>query len=104
MSRKARIETEIKEYVGSQSGRSFRVWDFKVGRRAGRGFLVRGTVYAFAGFETERVFEFQEDLEKTVGVPVEVQLTIVPATLTTVGGEPEAEPSSESEVVRSNSE
>ncbi len=83
MSRKASIEAEIHEIIRDQTDPSFRVPDFSVTRRAG-GFLVEGTVYAFAGFETERIYRFQRFLEKTVGVPVEVQLTIVPATLTRV--------------------
>ena len=103
MSRKGRIEAEINEIVSGRSEKSFRIWDFAVNRR-GRGFLVEGTVYAFEGFETERVFEFQKELEETVGVPVEVQLTIVPATLTRAGGNPDVSLSLEPQVVRSASE
>lgn len=86
MTRQGRLEAKITEAVRDTTDRSFRVWDFKVNRE-GRGFLVEGTIYAFQGFETERVFEFQEDLQRAVGVPIQVQLTIVPATLT-VAGEP----------------
>ena len=83
MSRKARIEAEIHEIIRDETDPSFRVSDFTITRRAG-GFLVEGTVYAFAGFETERIFQFQRYLEASVGAPIEVQLTIVPATLTRV--------------------
>jgi len=84
VSRQGRLEAQIKAVVRDSSDPSFRVWDFEV-RRQGRGFLVEGTVYAFTGFETERIFEFQEELARSVGVPVQVQLTLVPATLTVAG-------------------
>lgn len=60
--------------------------DFSVTYRGG-GFLVEGTVFTYAGFETEGAFGFQKYLEEKVGVPVEVRLTIVPATLLEAGGE-----------------
>ena len=103
MSRKARIEAEIEAYIEGQTARSFRIWEFEVSRRD-RVFLVEGTVYAFKGFETERIFDFQEELQARMGVPIEVQLTIVPATLTKVGGTPEPETSGGPEVLPSTPE
>jgi len=91
VSRQGRLEAEIKSALRTGSDTSFRIWDFEVSRQ-GRGFLVEGTIYAFSGFETERIFEFQEELERSVGVPILVQLTVVPATLT-VAGEPLVAPS-----------
>jgi len=91
VSRQGRLEAEIKSALRTGSDTSFRIWDFEVSRQ-GRGFLVEGTIYAFSGFETERIFEFQEELERSVGVPRLVQLTVVPATLT-VAGEPLVAPS-----------
>lgn len=87
MSRQGRLEAIIKHEIRDTSDRSFRVWDFRVSRE-GRGFLVEGTIYAFEGFETERIFKFQEELQESVGVPLQVQLTVVPATLTVVGEQP----------------
>ena len=103
VSRRGRLEAVIESAIRDSTDSSFRVWDFKV-TRARQGFLVEGTIYAFQGFETERIFEFQEDLQKMVGVPVEVQLTVVPATLTVVG-EPLGAPSPDEEsVLRSDQE
>ncbi len=61
-----------------------------------------GTIYSFEGFETERIFRFQEQLQKTVGVPVQVQLTVVPAALAVAGGEPEGTLLEESTVLPSD--
>ena len=73
-------------------------------RGQGQGFIVQGTIYAFQGFETERIYEFQEELQQAIGVPIQVQLTVVPATLT-VAGEEIVEPLDEdSTVLRSEEE
>ena len=101
VSREGRLQTEVNEAISDQPDRRFRVSDFSVTYRR-RGFLVQGTVFAFTGFESERIFSFQEYLEEKVGVPVEVRLTIVPATLLEAGGENPAQ--LRSPVVPSDSE
>ena len=58
----------------------------------------------FQGFETERIFEFQDHLEDAVGVPVQVQLTVVPASLTIAGGESDAPPEAVAPVLPSDGE
>jgi uncharacterized hydrophobic protein (TIGR00271 family) len=103
VSRQGRLEAEIKRELRDTSDPSFRVWDFQVSR-SGRGFLVEGTVYAFQGFETERIFEFQDHLEDAVGLPVQVQLTVVPASLTVAGGESDAPPEAVAPVLPSDGE
>lgn len=100
VSRQGRLEAAIKKEVAETSQDSFRVWDFQVSR-SGRGFVVEGTIYAFRGFETERVFEFRRYLEDKVGVPVRVQMTVVPATLTVAGEELEPPPDPEPSVLPS---
>ena len=86
VSREGRLKSEIHEAIRDQPFRGFRVTDFSVTYRL-RGFLVEGTVFTFTGFESERILEFQEYLEEKVGVPVEVRVTVVPATLLEAGGE-----------------
>lgn len=86
VSREGNLRAEIHEAIRDQPFGGFRVAEFSVQHR-GRGFVVEGTVFTFGGFESEGVFEFQEYLQRQVGVPVELNLTIVPATLLQVGGE-----------------
>lgn len=103
MSQRGRLEAIVKDSIRNIDDDSYRVWNFSV-RRQGSGFVVQGTIYAFKGFETERIFEFQEELQEAIRVPVQVQLTVVPATLT-VAGEPLPSPSSEEpSVLRSDEE
>jgi hypothetical protein len=103
MSRQGRLEAELEDVIQDITDRSYRIRDFDVSRE-GRGFLVQGTIYAFEGFETERIFAFQEELQSTVGGPVQVQLTVVPATLTVVGEELLKAPPPGSPVLRSDPE
>ncbi len=103
VSRLGKLEAEIKEVIREGTDRPYRVWDFRVSRQ-GEGFLVQGTVYAFEGFETEQIFALQEDLESKVRVPVQVQLTVVPANLTVAGGDLEIELEAETSVLPSDQE
>jgi len=103
VSRHSRLEAAIKKELADSTQRPFRVWEFQV-KRAGRGFLVEGTIYAFEGFETERIFDIQQRLESSIGVPIQVQMTVVPATLTIAGAEPEPPPDPEPSVLPSEQE
>jgi hypothetical protein len=67
-----------------ETDESFRVESLTVKVHRG-GYLVEGTIFAFEGFDNQGIHRLQQAMEEDVGVPVEVRLTVIPATLSVAG-------------------
>jgi uncharacterized membrane protein len=111
IAREQSLRAEIHHVLGQLDAEVFGINRYSIEMERGR-FVVTGTVYAYGKIEPDSVEMVQRKLEGAVGVPIELRVTIVPATLTVVGGgseqraerEPEVVPSSEGDHLDESSE
>ena len=101
IARERALRFEINEILGELDRDAFGINRYSIKRQRGE-FLVTGTIYAYEEIGPEKVEEVQRRLSEAVGESVKFRVTIVPATLTEVGGTSEREPGLQIPVVPSN--
>ena len=85
--REQTLRSEIHATLQRLDARVFNAEKYSISKEGGR-FVITGTVYAYQEIEPGRVEDVQRQLSRAVGVPIELRVTIVPASLTVVGGPP----------------
>ena len=84
IAREQSLRSEIHHLLGELDGKVFGINRYSIEEERGR-FIVTGTVYAYREIGPESVERIQRQLTDAVGVPIELRVTLVPATLTVVG-------------------
>ena len=100
IARERNLKSEINEILGQLDREAFGINRYTIKRERGQ-FIVSGTIYAYGEIGPESVELVQRRLSDAVGETVKLRVTIVPASLTEVGGVAETEPGSAPPVVPS---
>ena len=85
VARERNLRTQINRILGELDSDAFGINRYSIQKRGGQ-FVVVGTIYAYQEIRREQVEMVQKRLSDAAGVPVKLRVTIVPATLTEVGG------------------
>jgi uncharacterized hydrophobic protein (TIGR00271 family) len=85
LAREQRLRSEIHTTLQKLDAEVFAVEEYSISKKGG-GFVITGTVFAYQEIVPGRVEEVQRQLSQAVGVPVELRVTMVPASLAVVGG------------------
>jgi hypothetical protein len=100
IARERSLRAEIGKVLGQLDAEIFGLSHYSIQKEQGQ-FVVTGTVYAYQEIRPESVEMVQRRLADAVGVPVELRVTIVPATLTVVGDSSRKESAAAAKVVPS---
>ena len=90
IARERNLRTEINKTLGELNTGAFGIDRYSIEKERGQ-FVVVGTIYAYQPIRREQVEMVQKRLSEAAGVPIKLRVTIVPATLTEVGGNSEGE-------------
>ncbi|MGB5551497.1 MAG: DUF389 domain-containing protein, partial [Thermoanaerobaculia bacterium] len=85
IARERNLRTQINKTLGELNAGAFGINRYSIEKEQGQ-FVVVGTIYAYQDIRREQVEMVQKRLSDAAGVPVKLRVTIVPATLTEVGG------------------
>ena len=88
--RERHLRTEINKTLGELNTGAFGINRYSIEKEQGQ-FVVVGTIYAYQDIRRDQVEMVQKRLSEAAGVPIKLRVTIVPATLTEVGGNSEGE-------------
>lgn len=90
IARERNLRTQINKILGQLDSETFGINRYTIEKERGQ-FVVVGTIYAYQPIRREQVEMVQKRVSDAVGVPVKLRVTIVPATLTEVGGNSEGQ-------------
>jgi len=88
--RERHLRTEINKTLGELNTGAFGINRYSIEKEQGQ-FVVVGTIYAYQDIRRDQVEMVQKRLSEAAGVPIKLRVTIVPATLTEVGGNSQGE-------------